>query len=139
MRQMQGLDDHEPGVFVIIVPQISAPVIIGAKGAQIKNIMEQSGAEINVGREAIIGMPDQPISINGTTDQVVSAVSRLNGVLQDMADRGKLVEKDFVFKAQDSAAAPVADAPAVPQAAPPRRTNPEPPAQPQLAMGPPAT
>eukprot|EP00969_Alexandrium_andersonii_P050899 2236549-Alexandrium_andersonii.AAC.1 len=67
------------GVFVIIVPQISAPVIIGSKGAQIKAIMEQSGAEINVGREAIIGMPDQPISINGTMDQVVSAISRLNG------------------------------------------------------------
>mmetsp|Transcript_73665 Transcript_73665/g.185689 ORF Transcript_73665/g.185689 Transcript_73665/m.185689 type:complete len:583 (-) Transcript_73665:144-1892(-) len=98
LRQMQGVNDHEPAVFVIIVPQISAPVIIGAKGAQIKSIMEMSGAEINVGREAIIGMPDQPISINGTLEQVVSAVSKLNGVLQDMADRGKLADRDFVFR-----------------------------------------
>eukprot|EP00421_Protoceratium_reticulatum_P043838 CAMPEP_0168455726 /NCGR_PEP_ID=MMETSP0228-20121227/50904_1 /TAXON_ID=133427 /ORGANISM="Protoceratium reticulatum, Strain CCCM 535 (=CCMP 1889)" /LENGTH=204 /DNA_ID=CAMNT_0008470591 /DNA_START=18 /DNA_END=629 /DNA_ORIENTATION=- len=102
MRQMQGVGDHEPGVFVIIVPQISAPVIIGSKGAQIKGIMEQSGAEINVGREAIIGMTDQPISINGTSEQVTSAVSKLNGVLQDLADRGKLMDKDFVFRAQEA-------------------------------------
>jgi len=102
LRQMQGVNEHEPGVFVIIVPQISAPVIIGSKGAQIKAIMEQSGAEINVGREAIIGMPDQPISINGTMEQVVSATSRLNGVLQDMADRGKLMDKDFVFRSHDA-------------------------------------
>eukprot|EP00441_Pelagodinium_beii_P043656 CAMPEP_0197634252 /NCGR_PEP_ID=MMETSP1338-20131121/10395_1 /TAXON_ID=43686 ORGANISM="Pelagodinium beii, Strain RCC1491" /NCGR_SAMPLE_ID=MMETSP1338 /ASSEMBLY_ACC=CAM_ASM_000754 /LENGTH=365 /DNA_ID=CAMNT_0043206077 /DNA_START=14 /DNA_END=1108 /DNA_ORIENTATION=+ len=98
LRQMQGVTDMEPGVFVIIIPQISAPVIIGAKGAQIKSIMEQSGAEINVGRESIIGMPDQPISINGTLDQVVSAVSKLNTVLQDMVDRGKLTERDFQFR-----------------------------------------
>jgi len=105
LRQMQGVNEHEPGVFVIIVPQISAPVIIGSKGAQIKSIMENSGAEINVGREAIIGMPDQPISINGTLDQVVSAVSKLNGVLQDMADRGKLMDKDFVFRSHEAGAA----------------------------------
>lgn len=108
LRQMQGVSDHEPGVFVIIVPQVCAPVIIGSKGAQIKAIMEQSGAEINVGREAIIGMPDQPISVNGTLNQVVSAVSQMNSVLQDMADRGKLMDKDFVYKSHE-AAAPVVD------------------------------
>ncbi|CAK9110223.1 unnamed protein product [Durusdinium trenchii] len=95
LRQMQGVKDLEPGVFVIIIPQISVPVVIGTKGAQIKAIMEKSGAEINVGREAIIGMPDQPISINGTVDQVVLAVSGVNSVLQDMMDRGKLKESDF--------------------------------------------
>lgn len=95
LRQMQGVTDMEPGVFVIIIPQISVPVVIGTKGAQIKAIMEKSGAEINVGREAIIGMPDQPISINGTVDQVVMAVSGVNSVLQDMMDRGKLKETDF--------------------------------------------
>jgi len=95
LRQMQGVTDMEPGVFVIIIPQISVPVVIGTKGAQIKAIMEKSGAEINVGREAIIGMPDQPISINGTVDQVVMAVSGVNSVLQDMMDRGKLRDTDF--------------------------------------------
>eukprot|EP00490_Sorites_sp_Unknown_P024171 CAMPEP_0114693800 /NCGR_PEP_ID=MMETSP0191-20121206/69471_1 /TAXON_ID=126664 /ORGANISM="Sorites sp." /LENGTH=174 /DNA_ID=CAMNT_0001987907 /DNA_START=44 /DNA_END=565 /DNA_ORIENTATION=+ len=95
LRQMQGVTDMEPGVFVIIIPQISVPVVIGTKGAQIKDIMEKSGAEINVGREAIIGMSDQPISINGTVEQVVSAVSGVNSVLQDMMDRGKLRESDF--------------------------------------------
>mmetsp|Transcript_3135 Transcript_3135/g.7302 ORF Transcript_3135/g.7302 Transcript_3135/m.7302 type:complete len:355 (-) Transcript_3135:23-1087(-) len=99
LRKMQGVEDFlEPGVFVIIIPEMSAPVVVGAKGAQIKSIMEQSGAEINIGREAIIGMPDLPVSINGTVEQVVSAVSRINAVLQDMLDRGKLLERDFQFQ-----------------------------------------
>ncbi|CAE7680593.1 NOVA1 [Symbiodinium pilosum] len=99
LRQMQGVEEMEPGVFVIIIPQVSAPVVIGSKGAQIKAIMEQSGAEINVGREAIIGMPDQPISVNGTVEQVVAAVSGINSVLQDMVDRGKLdLHKDFSYQ-----------------------------------------
>ncbi|CAJ1442623.1 unnamed protein product [Effrenium voratum] len=102
LRQMQGVTDMEPGVFVIIIPQISVPVVIGTKGAQIKSIMEQSGAEINVGREAILGMPDQPISINGTVEQVVLAVSGINSVLQDMADRGKLHDRDFLFRAESN-------------------------------------
>lgn len=104
LRQLQAVNDNEPGVFVIIVPEKAAPIIIGTRGAQIKSIMEQSGAEINVGREAIIGMPDQPISINGTLDQVVSAVSKLNAVLQDMAERGNLSDRDFRYRPQDAGA-----------------------------------
>jgi len=128
LRQMQGVSDHEPGVFVIIVPQISAPVIIGAKGAQIKSIMEHSGAEINVGREAIINMADQPISINGTINQVIAAVSKLNSVLQDMLDRGKLAQRDFIVRPLDASAVAFdepprvekpAEAPAVDRSAPP--------------------
>jgi len=108
MRQMQGVIDGEPAVFVIVVPQTSCPVIIGAKGAQIKAIMQESDAEINVGREEIAGMSDQPISINGTSEQVVSAVSKLNAVLQNMFERGNLTERDFTFKGQnfDAAAEP---------------------------------
>merc|ERR1719329_2076544 len=49
-----------------------------------------------------MGMRDQPISINGTRDQVVNAVSRLNDVVQDLADRGKLTERDFVFRPSDN-------------------------------------
>lgn len=101
MRQMQGVNDGEPAVFVVIVPQTSCPVIIGAKGAQIKAIMQESDAEINVGREEIAGMSDQPISINGTSEQVVSAVSKLNAVLQNMIERGNLTERDFTFKGQN--------------------------------------
>ncbi|CAK0885125.1 unnamed protein product [Prorocentrum cordatum] len=114
LRQMQGVEDREPGVFVVIIPEVSAPVIIGAKGAQIKGIMETSGAEINVGREAILGMTDQPISINGTLEQVVSAVSRVNAVLQDMVDRGKLRAQDFEYRpeGEPAAAPPLAAAPA---------------------------
>lgn len=114
LRQMQGVTDMEPGVFVIIIPQISVPVVIGTKGAQIKAIMEKSGAEINVGREAIIGMPDQPISINGTVDQVVMAVSGVNSVLQDMMDRGKLKETDF--RKVDPSAPAMAPSPMAPVA-----------------------
>jgi len=111
LRQLQGVSDHEPGVFVIIVPATSAPVIIGSQGAQIRSIMEQSGAEINVGRENVLGMQDQPISINGTQDQVALAVGKLNGVIQNMADRGNLKDSDFRYPpAEASSLKPLSDA-----------------------------
>jgi len=98
LRGMQDVADQEPGVFVIIVPSCAAPVVVGQRGAQIKEVIELSGAEISVGKENIIGMLDQPIGITGTGGQVVSAVSKINAILQDLADRGRLQPSDFKYR-----------------------------------------
>eukprot|EP00439_Symbiodinium_sp_Y106_P046444 s5139_g5.t3 len=89
---------EEPGVFVIIVPSTAAPAVIGSKGAQIKEVIELSGAEVSVAKESIIGMNDQPIGVTGTGGQVVSAVSKINAILQDLADRGRLQPTDFRYR-----------------------------------------
>ncbi|CAE6973179.1 BTR1 [Symbiodinium sp. KB8] len=98
LRVLQEVIDQEPGVFVIIVPSAAAPAVIGSKGAQIKEVIELSGAEVSVAKESIIGMNDQPIGVTGTGGQVVSAVSKINAILQDLADRGRLQPTDFRYR-----------------------------------------
>eukprot|EP00439_Symbiodinium_sp_Y106_P043597 s5139_g5.t1 len=98
LRVLQEVIDQEPGVFVIIVPSTAAPAVIGSKGAQIKEVIELSGAEVSVAKESIIGMNDQPIGVTGTGGQVVSAVSKINAILQDLADRGRLQPTDFRYR-----------------------------------------
>eukprot|EP00929_Paragymnodinium_shiwhaense_P016305 TRINITY_DN12457_c0_g2_i1.p1 TRINITY_DN12457_c0_g2~~TRINITY_DN12457_c0_g2_i1.p1 ORF type:complete len:717 (+),score=195.28 TRINITY_DN12457_c0_g2_i1:110-2260(+) len=98
LRGVQEVADQEPGVFVVIVPASSVPAVIGTKGSQIKEIIELSGAEISVGKEPIQGMSDQPIGITGTGGQVVSAVSKINAILQDLADRSRLQPGDFKWR-----------------------------------------
>jgi len=98
LRNVQDVADQEPGVFVIIVPTLAAPMVVGQRGSQIKEVIELSGAEISVGKENILGMVDQPIGITGTGGQVVSAVSKINAILQDCADRGKLQPSDFRYR-----------------------------------------
>lgn len=98
LRVLQEVADQEPGVFVIIVPSCAAPMVVGQRGTQIKEVIELSGAEISVGKENILGMVDQPIGITGTGGQVVSAVSKINAILQDLADRGKLQPSDFKYR-----------------------------------------
>ncbi|CAJ1358226.1 unnamed protein product, partial [Effrenium voratum] len=98
LRVVQNVVDQEPGVFVIIVPSTAAPAVIGSKGAQIKEVIELSGAEVSVAKESILGMNDQPIGITGTGGQVVSAVSKINAILQDLADRGRLQPTDFRYR-----------------------------------------
>lgn len=59
--------------------------------------MEGSGADIDMGRETIIGMPDNPMVLNGMWEQVVAAVKLSNAVLQELVDRQRLGEDDFRY------------------------------------------
>jgi len=98
VRQTLRLDDAEPGTFVIIVPQGAVSDIMGVEDARIGAIMLTSGAEFMIGCDAIPCMTDVPIRLKGSLVEVVSAVSQVNGVLQDLVDRGKLSERDFSWR-----------------------------------------
>jgi len=91
------LDPTEDGIFVLIMPTCAVGAIIGTKGAKIKEIMEASRCDINVGREAVIGMPDNPMVLNGTQAQVLSATVHANAVLQELAERDRVKEDDFRY------------------------------------------
>mmetsp|Transcript_10380 Transcript_10380/g.16546 ORF Transcript_10380/g.16546 Transcript_10380/m.16546 type:complete len:715 (-) Transcript_10380:26-2170(-) len=93
----QGIAPDEEGIFVLVMPTCAVGAIIGTKGAKIKEIMDSSRADINVGREAIIGMPDNPMVLNGTQEQVLSATVLTNAVLQELAERDRVKEDDFIF------------------------------------------
>lgn len=93
----QGIGSDEDGIFVLIVPSNYVGAIIGPKGVKIKEIMQTSGADINVGREAIIGMPDNPMVVNGSQSQVTKAALMAMAVLQEFADRDKISQDDFKY------------------------------------------
>ena len=66
-------------------------------GFDFHQVAEDSGAEVNVARECILGTKDRPVSITGTTDQVVLATMHINAVVKGLADSGALSAIDFAF------------------------------------------
>ena len=65
--EFQGTLEDEDGLCVFVMPTSAVGAVIGAKGSKISEIMSESGAEIDVGRECIIGMPDNPVVLRGRT------------------------------------------------------------------------
>ncbi|CAE7466018.1 unnamed protein product [Symbiodinium natans] len=104
LRKLQDLLDSEIGFFVIIVPATAIPVIVGIKGATIAEVLEGTGVEISIGKENVMGMPDTPIGLEGTAEQVTTAVANIHKVVQDMADRGRLLPADFKYRPEKAAA-----------------------------------
>lgn len=107
LRKLQDLqDDKDIGFFVIIVPASSVPVVVGAQGANIKEVLASAeGVELSIGKENIMGMPDTPIGLEGTAGQVTTAVAAIHKVVQEMADRGRLMPADFKYRPDKAAAA----------------------------------
>eukprot|EP00439_Symbiodinium_sp_Y106_P039761 s878_g4.t2 len=101
LRKLQDLLDSEIGFFVIIVPATAIPVIVGIKGATIAEVLEGTGVEISIGKENVMGMPDTPIGLEGTAEQVTTAVANIH---KDMADRGRLLPADFKYRPEKAAA-----------------------------------
>eukprot|EP00929_Paragymnodinium_shiwhaense_P105492 TRINITY_DN70558_c0_g1_i1.p1 TRINITY_DN70558_c0_g1~~TRINITY_DN70558_c0_g1_i1.p1 ORF type:complete len:767 (+),score=157.03 TRINITY_DN70558_c0_g1_i1:103-2403(+) len=111
LRRLQDLQSPEElGIFVIILPAAAIPVVVGAKGVTIKEIIEGSRVELSIGKENVMGMPDTPIGLEGTALQVVGAVAAIHRVVQDMADRGRLQPSDFKYRPDKAALALAAGA-----------------------------
>merc|ERR1719359_686759 len=106
LRRLQDLPLPEDiGYFVIILPVAAVPVVVGAKGATIKEVLDSSGVELSIGKENVMGMPDTPIGLEGTAVQVVRAAADIHKVVQEMADRGRLMPSDFKYRPERAAAA----------------------------------
>ena len=95
--EFQGTLEDEDGLCVFVMPTSAVGAVIGAKGSKISEIMSESGAEIDVGRECIIGMPDNPVVLRGRPRQILRAAVLCNAVLQDLADKGRLQADDFFY------------------------------------------
>jgi len=52
-----------------------------------------------------MNMPDTPIGLEGTPDQVVAAAAAIHKVVQEMADRGRLLPSDFKYRPEKAAQA----------------------------------
>ncbi|CAJ1342314.1 unnamed protein product [Effrenium voratum] len=95
--QYQGIPEEEEGVCVLVMPSCAVGAVIGTKGAKISEIMAESGTEIDVGRDCITGMPDNPVVLRGRPEQIVRAAVLSNAVLQELADKGRVQPDDFCY------------------------------------------
>lgn len=105
LRKMQDLHmETDLGFFVLLIPAAAVPVIVGARGATIQEVIAASGAELSIGKENVMGMADTPVGIEGTAAQVVAAAASIHRVIQEMADRGRLQPSDFKYRPETAAA-----------------------------------
>jgi len=95
LRAEQGADDGDEALFVGLVPPAAAPAIIGARGAKIQELIDKSGAEIEVSREVIPGLQAQPVTATGTLEQIELAMLQIHELLQRLAEGGRLAPSDF--------------------------------------------
>lgn len=93
--QAQNVGEEDPGLLVILVPSAVAPAVIGTRGQTIHSLIEKSGAAIEVSREVIDGLASQPVTLDGTLEQVLRGTLGVHDVLQELAARGRLGPADF--------------------------------------------
>ncbi|CAE7652488.1 unnamed protein product [Symbiodinium sp. CCMP2456] len=97
LLEFQGVPEGSPDICVLVMPSCAIGAVIGTKGAKISEIMAESGTDIDVGRECITGMPDNPVVLKGQRSQIVRAAVLANDVLQDLADKGRVNADDFRY------------------------------------------
>jgi len=101
--QDQGISDGEEGLFVLLVPSSTAPAVVGTKGARVLALMKRSGADVKVSREVLPRLCVQPVTIEGSLEQVAVAAIGVSEVLQEIAARGRLHPGDFELQGEGSA------------------------------------
>jgi len=97
IRKFYDKDDRDREMFVCLIPDSSAPMVIGGRGACIRKIRDESGADVDVPSKNAPGMNDRGILIKGSVRETVSAVSEINRIVQEYVEKGRLVKSDFEF------------------------------------------
>ena len=97
IRKYFDKTDRDRDMFVCLIPDTAAPLVIGARGAVIKKIRDDSGADIDIPSSAAPGLSDRGITIKGSVRETVAAISDLNEILQEYIGKGRLVRSDFSF------------------------------------------
>jgi len=72
---------------VLLVPNIQVGFIIGKGGISIRSTREESGAHIRVSDEMLENSTEKTVTIRGSTENVVSAATRIIDQLAETSDR----------------------------------------------------
>ena len=99
LRQMRGAGHGESykTTFVFMLPSEAASPVIGTRGSVVHEISSRTGTEIDVMKSVIVGTTDRAVTIRGSVDGIVHAMSRMHSIVQGMHEQGKLTRKDFAF------------------------------------------
>ncbi|CEM07431.1 unnamed protein product [Vitrella brassicaformis CCMP3155] len=95
LRQINKQTMQERGVFVIIIPDKSAPAIIGQRGNTINELCKSTECEIHISKDSISGMIERPVTLSGSVNAIMNAISSINEIIADMVNNGKLGPGDF--------------------------------------------
>jgi hypothetical protein len=95
LYQFQAVADDEPGIFVMLLPSMSAEFVIGTKGEKLRALIEESGADVVVEDDDISGTEERPVSFRGTLEQTAAAAARLGVLLQDFVDSAPVADCEY--------------------------------------------
>lgn len=101
LRKALGSGDAEEAFFVVLVPSSAAGAVVGTRGQRIQSLCTVCGARIDVGREILDiegRLNAQPVSIQGSMEQVLSGVQGVYEVLQELIERGRHCLADFAIQ-----------------------------------------
>jgi len=89
--------DQDCGL-ILVVPQCAIASLIGPKGERIRQIIEESKVEmIDIPKAASFGA-DYAVRIVGNEEATLDATNRIYTVVQEIANRSRLSERDFALK-----------------------------------------
>lgn len=83
---------------ILVVPQCAIAPLIGPKGEKIRQIIEESKVEmVDIPKAASFGA-DYAVRIVGNEEATLEATNRIYTVVQEIANRSRLSERDFALK-----------------------------------------
>ena len=105
LHNTQDVRDGDDGVFVVLLPQISANLFAKPEHSAVRELVRMSGAAVSFSRNAIDGTSFQPVRIIGDIEQTVNAAQHLDDYLQRLSDEGTLLgplwQPDFHEEARE--------------------------------------
>ena len=90
--------DHEKDLFVCLIPEHTAPLVIGHRGNVLSEITDRTKCYLSVSQKSIPYTTDRPVTMEGSVKAIVAAFTRINTIIQAFYDSGKLSKSDFLIE-----------------------------------------
>ena len=95
IRDFHETKSSDRGVFVLVIPEDTGPIVVGSRGTTVQAIMKDSDCDIDIPKEKIPGTNDKPVKITGSLKGTVKAVERIQSILDDHAKRHNRQAEDY--------------------------------------------
>ena len=95
IRYCLKLADSDDGMFVMLIPEGVAPMIIGRKGATIREIREDSRCDVTLDEDPVKGTRYRAITLRGKFRETKSAVRLIQRIIDDYVTQGRLPKLHF--------------------------------------------
>ncbi len=97
VRDSLNSNERARDVTVCLIPQCVIALVIGSRGAVVRNIEEKCDVSIKIEEECLRGTVDRPTSIKGTQRDTIRAMEMVHAIIQENVNEGKCFRKDFAY------------------------------------------